>query len=176
MRRGELAFPAAHQALGFGHFVKPYRQSPSVRKLSELSCQADQGFLGGVLSILVASTNLHSESVNDHLQGFESTLEILAIPGLQNFERLFDLSIHTVHPPNETSRNREPFEVSHFQTGNAIPSPTPCSTIAITLMNSTLTWRLRCAVTAPISSASGLTRTPYMLRKYSVTSPYKLHL
>ena len=147
--RGKLALPAAHQALGFGHFVKPYRQRPRVRKLSELSCQADQCFLGGVLSILVASTNLHAKSVNDPLQGFERTLRILAIPGLQSLECFFDLSIHLVHSPKETHGNHEPFVVSHFQTGNAIPSPTPRSTIVIAPMKSMLVRRLRCAVTAP---------------------------
>ena len=37
-------------------------------------------------------------------QRFESTLGILAITGLQDFERVFNLSIHPVHSPDETSR------------------------------------------------------------------------
>jgi hypothetical protein len=35
------------------------------------------------------------------LQGFERTLRILAIPGLQTLECFFDLSIHLVHSPRK---------------------------------------------------------------------------
>jgi hypothetical protein len=55
------------------------------------------------LSILVASTNLHSKSVNNPLQDFERTLGILAIPGLQTLECFFDLSIHSGLSPKETA-------------------------------------------------------------------------
>ena len=96
----------------------------------------------------MAATNLHPKSVNDPLQSFESTLGILAIPGLQTFECLFDLCIHAVLSLKETYGNHESFVVSHLLSGNAIRSATPFSTIAITLMNSTLARRLQCTLAA----------------------------
>jgi hypothetical protein len=101
------------------------------------------------------------------LQGFERTLRIPAIPGLQTLECFFDLSIHLVHSPKETHGNHEPFIVSHFQTGNAIPSPTPCSTIVITPMKSLLIRRFRCTGTAPYFFRRQFDAPPYMLPRFS---------